>query len=366
MAIIPRQMLCPASKKSLKFPYAMTPTRIVVHNTASDASADSEIKYMNSNNKEVSYHFAIDEKEVVQGLPLNVNSWNAGDGHGKGNREGIAIEICRSKSGGERFIAAEKLAAKFIAQLLKERNWGIDKVTKHQDYNGKYCPHRTLDMGWERFLNMIKVEMGLPVVVNKTQVKVGDLVRLSSDAQYSTGKAVPVWVKNLKWYVKEVKGDRIVLGKSEDGKNDINSPVDAKYVTVVTKTAAATKPAEATKPAATTKPTVTAKPAVDPKKKKITEWQKAAIADGFKFPKYGADGSWGAESEAVAKKAICKKQLVYKNKNLTKFLQGQLGITADGKFGANTKTAVINYQKKNKLTADGAVGLNTWKKILGV
>ena len=360
MAIIPRQMLCPESKKGIKFPYAMNPTRIVVHNTASDASADSEIKYMISNDKEVSYHFAIDEKEVVQGLPLNVNSWNAGDGHGKGNREGIAIEICRSKSGGDRFIAAEKLAAKFIAQLLKERNWGIDKVTKHQDYNGKYCPHRTLDMGWDRFLNMIKVEMGLPVVVNKTQVKVGDLVRLSSDAQYYGGKAVPAWVKNLKWNVKDVKGDRIVLGKSEDGKNDINSPVDVKYVTVVTKTTVATKPAT------TAKPTVTTKPAADAKKQKITAWQKAAIADGFKFPKYGADGSWGSESESVAKKAICKKQLIYTNKNLTKFLQEQLGITADGKFGPGTKTAVVNYQKKNGLTADGVVGLNTWKKILGV
>lgn len=33
-------------------------------------------------------------------------------------------------------------------------------MTKHQDYNGKYCPHRTLDMGWQRFLNMVKSYMG--------------------------------------------------------------------------------------------------------------------------------------------------------------------------------------------------------------
>ena len=68
---------------------------------------------------------------------------NTKDGHGKGNMQGIAIEICYSKSGGDRFIKAEKNAAKFIAQLLKERGWGIDKVTKHQDYSSKYCPHRT-------------------------------------------------------------------------------------------------------------------------------------------------------------------------------------------------------------------------------
>lgn len=39
--------------------------------------------------------------------------------------------------------------------MLKERGWGIDRVKKHQDWSGKYCPHRTLDMGWQRFLDMV-------------------------------------------------------------------------------------------------------------------------------------------------------------------------------------------------------------------
>lgn len=163
-----RQMLVDKSKYSVKCPYVMTPTRIVVHNTANDASANNEIKYMISNNNETSFHFAVDDKEVVQGIPTNRNAWHAGDGHGKGNMEGIAIEICYSKSGGDRFIKAEQNAAKFIAQLLKERGWGIDKVTKHQDYSNKYCPHRTLDMGWERFLNMIRAELGQAQVNTST------------------------------------------------------------------------------------------------------------------------------------------------------------------------------------------------------
>ena len=68
----------------------------------------------------------------------------------------INIEICYSKSGGEEFDDAEKLAAEYIAYLLKQYNWGIDRVHKHQDFANKYCPHRTLDLGWDRFLNMIK------------------------------------------------------------------------------------------------------------------------------------------------------------------------------------------------------------------
>ncbi len=173
-----RQMLVDPSKYNIKCPYSMIPTRIVVHNTANDASANNEISYMRRNDEKVSFHFAVDDKEVVQGIPLNRNAYHAGDGSGKGNREGIAIEICYSKSGGDRFVKAEQNAAKFIAQLLKERGWGIDKVTKHQDYSGKYCPHRTLDMGWERFLNMIRAELG------QTQV---DVPTSSKEPNY-TGK----------------------------------------------------------------------------------------------------------------------------------------------------------------------------------
>src|SRR5690606_35804315 len=108
----------------------------------------------------ISFHYAIDDKEIVQGIPENRNAWHAGDGtNGPGNRKGIGIEICYSKSGGKRFEEAEKLAAKFIAYKLNEKNWGIDRVKKHQDFSGKYCPHRTLDMGWHRFLNMVQAEL---------------------------------------------------------------------------------------------------------------------------------------------------------------------------------------------------------------
>ena len=103
-----------------------------------------------------------------------------------------------------------------------------------------------------------------------------------------------------------------------------------------------------------------------PYENKIYFWQKAAIKDGFKFSKYGADGKWGSECEKVAKKAVCKKRLTYKYKNLTKLVQEAVGVTADGKFGLKTKTAVMAFQIKNKLLADGIVGLESWKKILGV
>lgn len=156
----------------------MTPTRIVVHNTANDASARNEITYMTNNDYETSFHYAVDDKEIVQGIEENRNGWHASDGNGKGNREGIAIEICYSLSGSERFIKAEKNAVDLIVDILNRYNWNIDKVTKHQDYTNKYCPHRTLDMGWDRFLNMIKEKL------NETRERpfiIGDIIYNISD-----------------------------------------------------------------------------------------------------------------------------------------------------------------------------------------
>ena len=98
----------------------------------------------------------------------------------------------------------------------------------------------------------------------------------------------------------------------------------------------------------------------------IKAWQLAAIADGFEFPKYGADGKWGKECEEVAKNAVCKQRLIYKYKNLTKIVQSAVGVAVDGKFGSKTKKAVKNFQKLVGLKDDGCVGVNTWKKILGV
>ncbi|MBR6524101.1 MAG: N-acetylmuramoyl-L-alanine amidase [Clostridia bacterium] len=144
-------------KWSIKCPYTMVPEFIVVHNTANDASAKNEVAYMKSNSNSTSYHFAIDDIEVRQAIPLYRNAWHAGDGSvGNGNRFGIGIEICYSKSGGERFNKAENNAAQFIAKLLKEYGWGIEHVKKHQDFSGKYCPHRTLDLGWDRFIEKVK------------------------------------------------------------------------------------------------------------------------------------------------------------------------------------------------------------------
>ena len=155
-----RQNLVPSSKYSIKCPYKMSPSYITIHNTSNSASADAEIRYMISNNNQTSFHVCVDEKEVIQAIPFNRNAWHAGDGgNGNGNRKSIGIEIARSTGDANLFKKAEQNCAEYVAKLLKERGWGIDRVKRHKDWSGKNCPHKTMEKGWQRFLNMIQAEL---------------------------------------------------------------------------------------------------------------------------------------------------------------------------------------------------------------
>lgn len=210
-----KQQLISESKYEVKCPYTMTPKGICIHNTANDAPATNEIAYMQNNNLEVSFHIAIDDAEAIQGLPLNRNAWHAGDGgSGNGNRNYIAIEICYSESGGDRFINAEKRAVKEVAALLKQYGWGIDKVKKHQDFSNKYCPHRTLDMGWQRFLNMVQAELNgsnQAETQSTSNISLGDKIKIVG-TKYATGELVPEWVKNNTYEVIQVSNNKVLLG----------------------------------------------------------------------------------------------------------------------------------------------------------
>ena len=207
-----KQNLVASENYSIKCPHSMIAEFIVVHNTANDATAENEVAYMIRNKNQVSFHYAVDDQEVVQGVPINRNTWHAGDGNGEGNRKGISIEICYSKSGGTRFDQAEKNAAHFIATLLRERQWGIEKVKKHQDFRNKYCPHRTLDKGWNGFIQMIKSYLNDIPVTSSSGFKVGEKVRVKESAtQYATGQALAWFVKGSIYEVTKVAGDRLLL-----------------------------------------------------------------------------------------------------------------------------------------------------------
>ena len=232
MAYTYKTNLVSSSKYSIKCPYSMTPKYIVVHNTANDASAVNEVKYMVSNNNQVSYHIACDDTTVVQGIPFNRNAWACGDGgSGKGNRNGISVEICYSKSGGARYTKAEENAVYVCARLLHLYGLGIDALKQHADFANKNCPHRIRDEGrWNNFKSRVNTVLvaikggrcdkalrsGTTSIESSevtTTLKVGDRVKVKTSAStYANSNAtIPSWVRGSVYTISQVKGGNVLL-----------------------------------------------------------------------------------------------------------------------------------------------------------
>lgn len=173
MALQITQMLVPASKYGIKCPYAMDPEGVTIHETGNKVSAMSEISYMIGNNYEVSYHFAVDDKRAVQGLPLNRNGWHAGDkANGRGNRKTIGVEHCYNWNGvrttkndsvyNPLYQESLKNGIELVANLfIQFPSWGVPEhgknIWRHYDHSRKNCPQRLIEEGkWLDYVARVK------------------------------------------------------------------------------------------------------------------------------------------------------------------------------------------------------------------
>lgn len=112
-------------------------------------------------------------------------------------------------------------------------------MTVHRDYANKSCPGDYLYNRHGEIAAEVNRRLGAAVDTptedkpTTSSVKAGDTVKISSTATYYGGKAIPVWVKAKNWIVREVSGDRAIIDKSVDGKNAICSPINTKFLSVV-------------------------------------------------------------------------------------------------------------------------------------
>lgn len=135
---------------------------------------------------------------------------------------------------------------------IKELKWKADKsligqpdkqnMTVHRWFANKSCPGEYLYSRHAQIAAEVNKRLNPPAKEEETKsvspsktIGVGDTVSICSNAVYYNGHDVPTWVIRKKWIVKQVNGDRVVVDKSVDGKNAINSSIHAKYLTVVKK-----------------------------------------------------------------------------------------------------------------------------------
>ncbi|MGX6446092.1 peptidoglycan recognition protein family protein [Neobacillus sp. K501] len=158
-----KKMIVPTGNVSVRPAYPLKPDFITVHNTANTAvGADADLhgRYLlnqaaSNPNAWVSWHFTVDDEQIIQHLPLNESAFHAGDGDGPGNRSSIGIEITENADGN--YAKAEENAKKLITYLIDELNIPMDNVKGHINWSGKYCPRVILDTGgWSQFMTELK------------------------------------------------------------------------------------------------------------------------------------------------------------------------------------------------------------------
>lgn len=132
---------------------ALSPTYITVHETANTnagANAEMHSKYLKSEdaqNRQVSWHITVDDKQAIQHLPFNEIGWHAGR---EGNYSSIGIEICVNQDGD--FSIARYQAISIIRQLISSLDIPFDRVVTHQHWTGKNCPKNLLSE-WAQFIS---------------------------------------------------------------------------------------------------------------------------------------------------------------------------------------------------------------------
>lgn len=219
----------PANKYARKATYGMSPIGITIHETDNNAPARNEIAYMQRNDNWTSFHYAVDEKEVIQGLPLDRNGWHAADGDkGTGNRKTIAIEICRNYRTDDlsNYYAARDRAEQLVGWLMYVYGWDGDDIYTHNDWSGKNCPRVIRQEGYMKtfIANAIKHRNSYrdevaPVAPSKPSGKLekGTIVKIKQSAgKYANVDAnIPKWVKDRTHTVLEVNSSSTMVRLKE-------------------------------------------------------------------------------------------------------------------------------------------------------
>ena len=183
---------------------------------------------------------------TYQTLPFNHRGWHAG---GSANNTHIGFEICEDGlTDASYFKKVYQEAVELCAYLCKEYGLTEKNIICHSEgYRQGVASNHGDVMHWfpkhnksmDTFRTDVKALLNAAKPAEKpaekpadTTIDKGDLVKITG-TKYYTGKTIPAWVRNKNWYVHSLKGDRVVINESEDGKNAIMSPVNINDLALV-------------------------------------------------------------------------------------------------------------------------------------
>ena len=197
---------------------------IVIHETdnfKSGADALRHAKAQSNGNLSTSVHFYCGSDGIYQVAELDKSTWSIGRTYKEDrpikdatNYNTINIEICVNEDGD--YEVARQNAIELTKYLMKELNIAADRVIRHYDAKGKYCPRTMMDNPelWKSFKEAIEgnKETVTDTVQTKTE-KVSD-TKMPTIKKGSKGKAVGVW--------------QVIVGAKVD--EDFGSKTEAKTI----------------------------------------------------------------------------------------------------------------------------------------
>ncbi len=141
---------------------ANTREYITIHetdNTDKGADADAHAKYLvgaDARKRRVSWHFTVDEDEVIKHLPARETAWHTGSKEGNASYFGIEMGVNGSSLKSETL----RRAALLTALLCKVEGVSIEKVVQHNHWSGKDCPSLLREAkGWTAFKKQVAAHL---------------------------------------------------------------------------------------------------------------------------------------------------------------------------------------------------------------
>lgn len=176
---------------------ARTPRLPVQHETANPntyAIGDATYLYNGSGGRQASWHMTVDDKEAIIGIPLDEVTWQASDGAGPGNYNGISCELAVHSAivnNSARRAQSQKNAAEIMGTIGARLN-ATPPAKRHHDYapDKKWCPAQMMNRGewnryvdwWQQFYSAEKARMSGTTLPTPAGFKKGDRIKVVADA----------------------------------------------------------------------------------------------------------------------------------------------------------------------------------------
>ncbi|AKG03400.1 N-acetylmuramoyl-L-alanine amidase (plasmid) [Salimicrobium jeotgali] len=148
------------------------PSHITVHETANTdvgANAQMHANYLKSEEaqeREVSWHYTVDDSKTYQHLLEDEIGWHAGS---EGNKKSIGVELCVNNDGD--FFKTRNRGIKLIRLLMRKWDIPLSRVVPHYYWTGKDCPAQLLNE-WSIFKDQIADRSEGPSIVDKPMLEV--------------------------------------------------------------------------------------------------------------------------------------------------------------------------------------------------